>query len=168
MRQFTKVLLLLIGLSCGVAAQTVLPPAQAAKEHNGHGYFFVAPGGTSEGGSATLHIGGGGEGVFKNGLGVGAELGYLTAPEDFRSGFGIFSVNGAYHFRTGGKVVPFVTGGYSGFFANGGYGNGVNFGGGVNYWFKERVGLRFEFRDHVPAHSDLAHFLNVRFGVTFR
>ena len=28
---------------------------------------------------------------------------------------------------------------------------GLNFGSGVNYWLKDRVGLRFEFRDNVWA-----------------
>jgi hypothetical protein len=53
------------------------------------------------------------------------------------------------------------------FFRNG-VANGGHFGGGVNYWLKERVGLRFEVRDHVVAEAAGTHFLDFRFGLTFR
>lgn len=54
----------------------LLPFAAAAqnKEYRGQGYVFVAPGTASEIG-ATLHIGGGGEGLIYKGLGVGGEVG---------------------------------------------------------------------------------------------
>jgi len=172
MRQITLVLAMVISLSVATLAQiSSLKPTQSTTDvGNSYGYLFAAPGGTSDGGGGTLHIGGGGEGVFKNGAGIGAEVGYITPFESFGDGLGIFSVNGSYHFLKSSKsekVVPFVTGGYTGFF-RGGYANGVNFGGGVNYWFKPRVGLRFEFRDNVFLQEGSAHFLNVRVGLTFR
>jgi hypothetical protein len=37
--------------------------------------------------------------------------------------------------------------------------------GGVNYWFRERMGLRLEFRDHGTAHGRLG--LGFRAGLTF-
>ncbi len=137
---------------------------------NSHGYLLAGPGGTSPHGGGTLQIVGGGDSVFSNGASVGAELGYLLPFGDAGSGLGLFSVNGGYHFvKSKSKTTPFITGGYTGFF-RGGYVNGVNFGGGVNYWFKERMGLRVEFRDNVAlfdsSHSD--HFLNVRIGLAFR
>ena len=172
MRQITGVLLIVISLSLTAAAQTASPKAKQTTNKNGYsyGYIFAAPGGTSSGGGGTLHIGGGGEGVLKNGAGIGVEVGYITPFESFGDGLGIFSVNGSYHFLKSSKsekVAPFITSGYTGFFRSG-YANGVNFGGGVNYWFKPRVGLRFEFRDNVFLQEGSAHFLNVRVGLTFR
>ena len=43
---------------------------------------------------------------------------------------------------------------------------GGNFGGGATYWFKERVGLRFEGRAMTVGRSDLV-FVG-RIGVSFR
>lgn len=171
MRQFTMILSLLVCLSVAGSAQSTSKTTRPTNDvGNSYAYIFAAPGGTSGGGGGTLHIGGGGEGVFKNGAGIGAEVGYITPFESFGDGLGIFSVNGSYHFLKSSKsekVVPFITGGYTGFF-RGGYANGVNFGGGVNYWFKPRVGLRVEFRDNVFVQDGSAHFLNVRVGLTFR
>jgi hypothetical protein len=152
---------LCLGMLTSVQAQTV------RKDSHGHGYAFFAPGGIGDSSTATGHVGVGGEGIFGNGLGIGAEIGYVKPINSRGDGIGLFSLNGAYHFKNASKVVPFVTGGYSGFFREG-YANGFNFGGGVNYWLKERVGLRFEFRDQVPGNTDLGHFYEFRFGVTFR
>lgn len=143
--------------------------AQTTKEHRGQGYAFVAPGSTSDGGS-TLHFGIGGEGLVYKGLGVGGEIGYLGATRSLNEGFGVLSPDVSYHFLNAsksGKLVPFVTGGYSLLFRSG-VAHAGNFGGGVSYWFKDRVGLRLEFRDHVPAHADLGHFFGFRIGLAFR
>jgi hypothetical protein len=160
MRTHRFVLLVAMLLAFAVLAQA---------QGNSHGYLLAAPGGTAPSGGGTLHLAGGGDGVFNNGASVGAEVGYLFPFRDASSGLGLFSVNGGYHFlKSGSKAVPFITGGYTGFFRDG-YANGVNFGGGVNYWFKERVGVRIEFRDNIAAFDgDAVHFLNVRFGITFR
>lgn len=173
MRQITFALLLVVALPLAGAAQSVAPKAKQTTNGDGYGYgyIFAAPGGVSSGGDGTLHIGGGGEGVFNNGIGIGAELGYLHLFESFDDGLGTFSLNGSYHFLKASKsekVAPFITAGYTGFLGGGGYLNGVNFGGGVNYWFKRRVGLRFEFRDNIPADNSAPHILNVRVGLTFR
>jgi hypothetical protein len=152
----------------GVLCLGMFTSAQAQqKDSRGHGYAFFAPGGISDSSTVWAHVGGGGEAVFGSGLGVGAEIGYVTPIKSWGDGIGLFSLNGAYHFKNSSKVVPFVTGGYSGFFREG-YANGFNFGGGVNYWMKERVGLRFEFRDQVPGNTDLGHVYGFRVGVTFR
>ncbi len=149
----------------------LLPLAAAAqgKERGGQGYGFVAPGSTSEGGS-TLHFGVGGEGLVYKGLGVGGEIGYLGATRELSEGFGVLSPNVSYHFLNAtksGKVAPFVTGGYSLLFRSG-VAHAVNYGGGVNWWIKDRVGLRLEFRDHVVTDSDLGHFFGFRIGLAFR
>jgi hypothetical protein len=96
---------------------------------------------------------------------LGGEVGYLTTRHNFDGGFGLASINGSYHFNQRARLVPFVTGGYSLIFRSG-TGNLGNFGGGVNWWVRPRMGLKVEFRDHV--HSDTLHLWGFRFGVTFR
>jgi hypothetical protein len=143
----------------------------AQAQGNSYGYLVAGPGGISSsygGSGTTLHIAGGGEGVFGNGAGLAGEVGYLFPTQQADAGLGIFSINGSYHFlKASEKVKPFLTGGYSGFF-RGGYANGVNVGGGVTYWFKSRVGLRVEVRDNNLAEDGGVNFINVRFGITFR
>jgi len=62
-----------------------------------------------------------------------------------------------------------MTGGYTRFFGDGSA-NGFNFGGGLNYWFKERIGLRLEVRDNVLviASGGQIHFVGFRIGLAFR
>jgi hypothetical protein len=130
------------------------------------GYFFVGGGGTSEGGTAFLHVGGGGEGLLYKGFGVGGEIGSVTAVSNSSDTVGLTSVNLTGHFNRSGKVDPFVTGGASMAFRNGSAGGG-NFGGGVQWWAKNHMGLRFEFRDYVFS-SDTPHFYSFRVGISFR
>lgn len=141
--------------------------AQDSSGSKGWGYLFGGVGARADDGAVPLlHVGAGGEGLLYKGLGVGAEIGYVAPLEDGSNGSGLFSTNVAYHFRRSEKVSPFVTGGYSlafrGFASHGG-----NFGGGVQYWASDRVGLRFEFRDHIFS-SDSPHTVSFRFGVSFR
>ena len=141
--------------------------AQKGDMPRGWGYGFGAIGSSSgRFGRTTVHVGGGGEGLFYKGLGAGAEIGYLGR-DGFRGGFGVASVNVVYHFqRPGQKLVPFVTGGGTVAFSTGATGGG-NLGGGVQYWMKDRVALRFEFRDHIIS-SDSPHFYGFRVGIAFR
>ena len=85
------------------------------------------------------------------------------------SGVGVLSLNGLYSFRSDrrSKVVPFVTGGYSLLFRSG-HLNAANFGGGFSYWFSEKAGLRFEFRDYVRPKYLGSHIVQGRIGVIFR
>lgn len=182
MRQLIFVLFLLAAMTSLGVAQTdtrqslstpiasVPQPAQSGAERRAMGYVFVGPGALLPGNSTTfLNFGGGGEGLIKGGFSVGAEIGGYTPARDFGDGFGILSAGAGYHFlkaSKSGKVVPFVNGGYSLFFRSG-VDNGIHFGGGVNYWFKERIGLRFEIRDHVPVPSN-AHIVGFRVGLSFR
>jgi hypothetical protein len=115
-------------------------------------------------------VGGGGEHVFGPGIGIGAELGAVGPWRNYRSAIGMFSVNGSYHFlRDRRKIDPFAGGGYTLGFRSGSINLG-NFGGGLNYWFGDRIGLRVEFRDHVYAsgRSPDVHYWGFRFGITFR
>ena len=188
MRRIALFLALIISLTLAASAQTSPKGSgqTSSGKGKGSGYVFGSGGVTDRFGDilagedgSTIHIGGGGEFITKNGLGIGGELGYLANQESIGDGIGTFSINGSYHFLKSskpGKVVPFVTGGYTGFLVTGGYtgsfrgdyANGINFGAGINYWFKPRVGLRFEFRDNVWLPENAQHFFNFRVGLTFR
>ena len=150
-----------------------LGSAQEFQQPRGVGYAFVAPGLASASGERTntFQFGGGGEGRIYKGLGAGAELGYLFPGKRFQDGFGLFSANGFYHFPSlipSGKLIPFATGGYSGGFTREWGENWFNFGGGVDYWFHQNVGLRLEVRDNVdPNHSQPLHLVGFRVGVIF-
>ncbi len=143
--------------------------------NSGQAYAFVAPGAATTFSCrsctwGTLHIGGGGEATFYKGLGIGAELGYLSPMESMSSGVGLASVNGIYIFRRKGtaKLEPFVTAGGSVGVAAGGAFGAINLGGGVHYWMRNRVGLRIEFRDHIPTASYSSHLFEGRVGFAFR
>ncbi|MGA9773379.1 MAG: hypothetical protein WBV94_30390 [Blastocatellia bacterium] len=137
---------------------------QRSSERKAWVYGFGGVGGGSDfDQNAVINAGGGVEGHFGNGAGIGAELGYIASTRSTGSGFGLVSVNGSYHFNRSGKAVPFLTGGGSVAFAGAG---GGNFGGGLNYWMTNRFGLRFEVRDHVFS-SDRAHTVVFRVGLSF-
>ena len=159
-----------------VALVPMWASAQDSEYSKGHGYVYVAPGfaaAEGETGMGVAHIGGGGEGFFTRNLGLGADVGYLAPFEAFSDGIGTFSPNLVARFRAKdaqNKVEPFVTGGYTLFFSSG-TANGVNFGGGVNYWFKEHVGLRFEVRDSamIPGEGQpTTHYVGLRIALAFR
>lgn len=159
-------LVLVVGLLVLIPASTY---AQTATDPRAWGYGFGAVGGTSGNTVATLHLGGGGEGLVYKGLGLGAEVGFVSPFRDLGNRVGILSTNVSYHFvkpASDQKLVPFVTGGFSLAFRGGASGGG-NFGGGVQYWIRPHVGMRFEFRDHVFS-SDSPHLYGFRVGVSFR
>jgi len=118
----------------------------------------------------TFQAGGGGEYLIGGIFGVGAEVSYLAPTEAWGEGIGVFSANGSYHFRKSGKLVPYVTAGYSLLFDDlDDTLNAFNVGGGVNYWFARRAGLRLELRDHIHSTDDVTlHWWGFRFGITFR
>lgn len=157
------VLALALVTLAGTALGQDSPPAA-------QGYVFVAPGVIRSNGNSTgsLHFGGGGEFFLVRGLAAGGEIGYLTPWRDFSNGIGIFSANGSYHFNRDAEpsVSPFLTAGYSRAFGQGGA-NMVNFGAGMNWWFKRGLGLRLEVRDHVPTTGN-GHMLGFRVGLSFR
>src|SRR5262245_16218455 len=145
--------------------------AQTPDGHRAQGYVFGGAGGIApDGVGSTLQFGVGGEGLIYKGLGAGGELSYLTPSSKLGDGFGILSANGSYHSINAsgrGRVVPVGTGGYS-FFFRSGYANGFNAGGGINYWFRDRMGLRVEFRDQVIPDGRAMHLLGIRLGLSFR
>jgi hypothetical protein len=143
----------------------------AAMAQGTSGYVFAAPGGLTVVGHtlSTLQLGGGVDAVFWKGLGVGAELSAIGPTSDLSSVVGMFSPNGTYHFvhEKDRKVDPFVTAGYTLLFRSG-TANLVNFGAGLNYWFRDHAGLRVEFRDHVYTRGATLHYWGVRLGLSFR
>ena len=158
------IVLLLLAMPGLAAAQT--------STSAGHGYVFFAPGGATGRGftTSTLNLGGGGEAFVAENFAVGSEIGALWPTENFGAALGLFSVNGAYHFgrsAEGRKAVPFVTGGYSLLFREE-TSNLYNLGAGVDYWFREKLGLRLEFRDHIWNPGTTVHLWQVRIGMTFR
>jgi hypothetical protein len=161
MKMYGRALLRLVGL---------LFCASTAMLAQSHAYVFFGPGGVTSAGatSGAAYMGAGGDYVSRIGLGAGVEVGYVAPWRRFRSGIGIGSANGTYHFRRNGRLSPFVTGGYTLFFRTG-TANGFNFGGGVNWWLADRFGLKAEVRDQVGLGGLRGfHFWAVRAAVTFR
>lgn len=141
-------------------------------EKRGAGYVFVAPGAavTSAAAAGILHFGVGGQGLLYKGLGIGGEIGYMSPAAGLSEGVGLLSVNALYQFGRAGagrKAVPFVTAGYSLAF-RGGSVNGLNLGGGLNYWFRDRKALLIEIRDYVSPAELGVHLLTCRIGLSFR
>ena len=109
--------------------------------------------------------------VFKPHFGAGADIEGLIPGQSTANAVGIASFNAYGHLfnALGDKNIdPFVTGGYSIVFRNFAA-NGVNVGGGINYWFREKVGLVLAGRfAHATVQSVGTNFLEVRIGLTFR
>jgi hypothetical protein len=152
-----------------LVATPALAFAQTSGERRWYGNAFLAPGIVTdgEGLGATVHIGVGYDRFLHRGFGIGGEIGYAGAAVAPGAGAGVASFNTAYHFRRAEKFVPFVTGGYSLLFRSATL-NATNFGGGFNYWFRDRLGFRLELRDHMAIRDTSAHALGLRIGLTFR
>ena len=165
MKSLLSVFFVLLLIPSAVSAQE----ERRSQESHGQGYAFFAPGAVGSNGTGTYHFGGGGEFNIYRGLGMGVEIGYLAPMKNVGGGFGVFSTNGLYSFSTdmNSKIVPFVTAGYSLLFRSG-YANAFNFGGGAHYWFSDKAGLRFEFRDHVSSKVWDGHLIQGRIGISFR
>jgi hypothetical protein len=78
-------------------------------------YTFAAPGTISGGNGTTLHVGGGFDTIVWQGIGAGAEIGYVGPfPKAFDYGIGVLSVNTSYQFvpvAERHRLSPFVTAG---------------------------------------------------------
>lgn len=138
-----------------------------------YGYACVAPGSslpTDRYGNALLAFGGRGEGLLKGGVGIAMDVSYLV-PIYFETGFNpgtqLFSPGVVYQFRTTRKTVPFVTSGYTLAFRSEPV-NLAHFGGGVNHWFGNRWGLRFEGRGYVGPEYRNSNHVQFRIGFLFR
>jgi hypothetical protein len=149
---------LLVFLPTLVSAQT--------SSYRGQGYVFFGPGAASNFGNTdgTFHVGGGGEVFLYRELAGGAEIGYLAPWKTAGDGIGVFSLDGSLHFDRTAKLTPFITAGYT----RAGRANGINFGGGIEWWFRERKGLRLEFRDYRMGEATNLYYLDFRIGFEFR
>jgi hypothetical protein len=145
--------------------------AQERHKPRAGGHFFFAPGQRHDTGSSTLQIGGGGEGYVYKGLGFGGDVGALNVQSTtgVRQWTSMVSLNALYHFNSADKsrFSPFIIGGVTvipAFDVPG----GVNIGGGLQYWFRDRIGLRIEFRDHILTGMRNHHYPQARIAIAFR
>jgi hypothetical protein len=132
-----------------------------------YGYLFGGVG--AERGSRDQgfgHVGLGGEWLPVRVVGIGGEVGVIGLRE-FGGTFAMLSANGSIHVPTATKFDPFFTAGV---------GVGTNFsggdifanlGGGINYWVRQRVAFRAEFRAW-PWPSASRTLYEVRAGLAFR
>lgn len=123
-----------------------------------HGHFFayvapVTPAGDGpdqpqfQSSTRLVHFGGGGEATVRKHFGIGTDFGAI--PNATNAGATtVLSVNGYVHALGGDHpdIDPYVTSGYSGFFAQGAKTGGPNLGAGVNWWFRGAVGAAVELR----------------------
>jgi hypothetical protein len=163
--------LLTIGVIClvGVGVTTAVASAQTTAV----GYGFVSPAFvTYEGESlAIFQAGGGGEARLGERVGIGVDLGFAAPWEELSDTAGTLSGNGTFYVKgtnRSRKTHPFVTGGYTMLFRDG-FVNGVNVGVGVDRWMTDRVGMRFEFRDHIMMEEgESFHFWGPRISIVWR
>ena len=162
-----KALWLLLGV-CALSGLAGAQTPQTPFVYRGNGYGFTNVGVCIHG-YGFVGGGGGGEVLVYKGLSVGGEGSYNT----FNDGWQIGTLTGqvGYHFGDRKKrfgMDPFFTGGIGGAFSrrNGRMGASGNAGGGGTYWFKERVGLRFEGRALYVNRGEL--IVVGRIGVSFR
>lgn len=150
----------------------------AAQQSNA--YVFAGAGGISVAGNTgkALYGGAGAEAIVGSGMGLGAEGDVIRqVSQGWHGLMALVSANFYYHFvHTLDRIDPFVTIGYTSAFRGAhheagqdpGQANLVNFGGGVNYWFRPSTGLKLEFRDHLrPNRGPNADYWSFRIGVTF-
>jgi len=118
-----------------------------------------------------LHMGGGAEAGMGERFTPGGEAGaLLSTAASFRRNALVASFGPGFHLftRSDRKLDPFIAGGVS-LLAGSGVGGMFYYGGGVNYWFSSRLGLRVEFRDHVWSPEGTAiHFVGARIGLSIR
>jgi hypothetical protein len=143
--------------------------AQEGKEVERRSFLYAAPGVfTGWGDLTTLRFGGGVEFVAANGLGFAFDAGYLTDAESFSFGLGSVSPAVMYEFPLRGRVRPYLRSGIGLMAGSGGGALFWNLGGGVNYWFRDRTGLKVEVRDSFHTASLRYGLLEVMVGLVFK
>ncbi len=158
------ILLTIILLAAPVAASAQITSETAA--YNGNAYVKALAGACQHG--YGLYGGGGGaEAILWKGISLGGEVSHQA----FSDGWGLtyFTVQPGFHFKgrsRASKWDPFLTVGLGGAVSNrGGNGATANFGGGFNYWLKDKVAFRFDVRTQAIADEAMVVF---GFGVSFR
>jgi hypothetical protein len=127
------------------------------------GYAFNAIGADKRG-ETVFQVGGGAESELAGGFGVTGELGYLSFFGG--TGVGVFSPGVIYNFSPEKEIAPFATAGYSLIFRSDTT-NAYYFGGGIDKWVGDSVGVRLEGRSQVIP-SAKQNLLEARFSVLFR
>ncbi len=132
-----KVLLFWICVLFFLSSESLLCQAQVKKFH---GYVFS---GVAAGSGFTDPIvGGGAEVLIGGGFGIAADSAvYIGEGGDAHLVTLLFGA--IYMFHPEHQTVPFVRAGVAGYALTDGAGGG-HFGGGVNHWFSEHLGLRVE------------------------
>ncbi len=146
--------------------------AQPSDAYNAVGTIGFGFGGRSD--RATdfgklMSFAGAGEGYVWKGLALGGDGQLVWNRDDSESYFGLLSLGPSYHFddRTNPRrFVPFVTGGYGLAFRDSTV-SLYQLGGGVTWWPKARVGLRFEYRYFDNSRGEF-QMNQLRFSVAFR
>ena len=137
--------------------------------YNGYGYAFFS-GGASQHAYRNVGAGGGGEGFLWRGLTLGGEIGYFRFPADRNAGYGVFTIGPGYHFvnrSEPARIDPYVhVGLIGGVLAPCCFARAGSVGGGVNYWFKEKLGLQIGGQLQVLAVEEAV--VAFRIGLTFR
>ncbi len=139
---------------------------QKPLRYNGNGYAYFT-GGACQHGYPLAGGGVGAEGFLWRGITLGGETSYQTFSDGLQ--FGLGQLQGGYHLvnRNGrAKWDPFVTTGIGlGYNFSGGVTGAANLGGGATYWFKDRLGLRMEFRVQGVSSEGI---VTGRIGLSFR
>ena len=133
-----------------------------------------------EGDTGAWQVGGGVDVPVAAGVSVGGDFGLVGPTGDGivpdRSGYASFgnvfllSFNGSYHFNRhdAHQPRPFLTGGIGETFRNGDATGGLNVGGGIDWWLRERRGVRVEVRDQLLGEFGTTHLVTLRIGLLFR
>lgn len=157
---------------CGLLACAVALSAGAQEpgsyRYNGSGYVTYGMG-ICQHRVTNVSAGAGGEGFLWRGLTLGGDIGYYRFIERGRYAIGATTLNVGYNFANrsrAGRFDPFVNAGVLGLaFGAGGAARAMALGGGTNFWFKRRLGLRTEARLAGIAGEVLVMF---RVGLAFR
>jgi hypothetical protein len=134
----------------------VVSSSTSSSGRHGHFFAYAAPvtpdaagGGLSpfQPNTRLVHFGGGGEATVRSHFGIGTDFGAI--PNATHAGTtAVLSVNGYAHAlgRDHPYLDPYVTAGYSGFFAPDHKTGGPNLGAGVSWWFRREIGVAVELR----------------------
>lgn len=131
------------------------------------GYAVAGPAGISGFFNRSLssaHVAGGGEGLAGGVVGLAGELGVLA---NASSALWVASASGVVHLAAM-PFSPFLSAGYTRMGSGEGGFNAWNVGAGADYWARQRIGIRVDFRDHVrPDFRGTVHYWTIRGGVVF-
>ena len=154
-----------------VVAAAGMVPVRAEAQAVVSGVVLGGAGGFTEVSEGAFHVGGGVQAVGRQGLGMLAEIGYVSFFSHPGEGIGLFTANAIYAFgrpQVERRARPFITGGYALAFQSGSV-NLWNAGAGVDWSLGRRSAVRTEVRTHFDvATGEIAQFWQVRAGFVWR